>query len=200
MNASNGGIHDVGVFFPWHRLAVWNYESTLRSECNYTGTQPFWNYELDSPDNCGHFNSSPVLKDFGGFEVPPNHATQCPFFTHDQEHICGNCVKGPFANYQVYLGPGNNFSSTARCLTRWVHPTFAESGTRKSYVARWMAMDTYRQFQAVPNYKEGNATVPGSHTLGHVGIGGEVSRCFLVSLSVLPFRHSFRCAGRRRNR
>lgn len=72
MNATNHGIHDVGIFFPWHRLAVWKYESTLRSECNYTGTQPFWNWELDTLDYGRHFNASPVIMDLevSGLSMP----------------------------------------------------------------------------------------------------------------------------------
>lgn len=29
-----------GAFLPWHRLYMWAHENALRTECNYTGTQP----------------------------------------------------------------------------------------------------------------------------------------------------------------
>lgn len=190
MNATNSGIHDVGVFLPWHRLILWNYESTLRSECNYTGTQPFWDYELDTPEHGGHFNSSPVLLDFGGLGTPSPNGSKCEFFSHDLNKICGHCVtEGPFAKYQVFLGPGDSFKSNPRCLKRSVHPTLGEAGARKEVIDKWMGKDTYQEFQAVPSTHEGGVTVPGAHTIGHSGIGGDVC-CFLISSSFL--RH-FSC-------
>lgn len=36
-----GGIHLVGQTFPWHRYAVWEYETALRNECGYPGAQPY---------------------------------------------------------------------------------------------------------------------------------------------------------------
>jgi tyrosinase len=56
-----------GKFLPWHRLAVWTYESTLRTECGYNGTQPYWDYNLDSPDKGGHFITSPLFDSQFGF-------------------------------------------------------------------------------------------------------------------------------------
>lgn len=33
-------IHYTGNFMLWHRWFVYQYESALRNECNYTGYQP----------------------------------------------------------------------------------------------------------------------------------------------------------------
>jgi tyrosinase len=68
INATGGGdIHMSGKFLPWHRLTVWTYENTLRTECGYSGTQPYWDYNLDSPDKGGHFTTSPLFDPQFGF-------------------------------------------------------------------------------------------------------------------------------------
>lgn len=36
-----GGVHMVGLTFPWHRYAIWLYETALRDECGYSGAQPY---------------------------------------------------------------------------------------------------------------------------------------------------------------
>lgn len=53
------GVHGVWVFLPWHRYAIWTFETILRSEGNYTGTQPYWDWTLDSPASNGSLLSSP---------------------------------------------------------------------------------------------------------------------------------------------
>jgi tyrosinase len=35
-----GGIHNTGVFLPWHRYAVHIWEDAIRSECGWEGGQP----------------------------------------------------------------------------------------------------------------------------------------------------------------
>jgi tyrosinase len=61
------GVHTVGVFLPWHRYAIWIFESVLRSECNYTGAQPYWDWTLDNASTGnGSILTSPVLEAFIG--------------------------------------------------------------------------------------------------------------------------------------
>jgi tyrosinase len=181
MNATNGGIHNVGVFLPWHRLTVNTYESTLRSECNYTGSQPYWDYTLDTPENGGHFNTSPVLTDFGGGGTPSVPPVKCSGFGA----VCGNCVtEGPFAKYQIFLGPGNSFKSNPRCLRRNVNAGI-EVGAAKAEIEKLMAKTSYEGFQTLESGTKNGVFVPGAHSMGHFGVGGDVR--FL-----LPFipRHS----------
>lgn len=33
-------VHGSGLFLTWHRAMVWSYETALRDECGYRGTQP----------------------------------------------------------------------------------------------------------------------------------------------------------------
>lgn len=37
---SRWGIHNVGIFLPWHRYAVWQWETALQQECGWTEGQP----------------------------------------------------------------------------------------------------------------------------------------------------------------
>ncbi|EMT72661.1 hypothetical protein FOC4_g10004137 [Fusarium odoratissimum] len=55
------GVHDVGVFLPWHCYAIWTFESVLREECNYIAAQPYWDWTLDNPASNGSLFKSPVL-------------------------------------------------------------------------------------------------------------------------------------------
>ena len=37
-------MHFSGLFLPYHRRFVWLYERALRTECNYAGAQPYWDW------------------------------------------------------------------------------------------------------------------------------------------------------------
>jgi len=39
-------IHFTGFFLPWHRAYVNDFEAALRTECNYKGIQPYWDWTL----------------------------------------------------------------------------------------------------------------------------------------------------------
>jgi hypothetical protein len=95
VNATGGGdIHMSGKFLPWHRLAVWNYETTLRTECGYDGTQPYWDYNLDSPDRGGHFATSPLFDPqfgFGGNGKTASGQAAKPGMC-SMNTVCGSCL------------------------------------------------------------------------------------------------------------
>ncbi|KAF2844815.1 Di-copper centre-containing protein [Plenodomus tracheiphilus IPT5] len=96
-------IHGVGIFLPWHRYVISIFESTLRSECNYTGAQPYWDWTLDSPASNSTLLASPVFQAFGG----NGSATT-------------GCVEyGPFAGTATLnIGPGDSMKKNPRCMTR----------------------------------------------------------------------------------
>jgi tyrosinase len=95
--------HYVGAFLPFHRAMLYAHEVALRSECNYTDWQPYWEEQLDA----GHFMSSAVLHDFGG---PGSGTTDC-------------ITSGPFANYTNHLGPGYEY--TEHCVNRQINETMS---------------------------------------------------------------------------
>ncbi|KAI0271790.1 Di-copper centre-containing protein [Russula aff. rugulosa BPL654] len=52
-------IHGTGQFLPWHRWYVHVFEESLKKKCGYTGTTPYWDWTIDSPN----FYDSPFWKD-----------------------------------------------------------------------------------------------------------------------------------------
>jgi tyrosinase len=37
-------VHSTANFMHWHRYYIWAYETALRTECAYTGYQPYWDW------------------------------------------------------------------------------------------------------------------------------------------------------------
>jgi len=192
INATNGGIHNVGVFLPWHRLTVWNYETVLRNECGYTGAQPYWDYTLDTPERGGHFNSSPLFDPLTGFggdgKAPPGKSTSKPACAFGS--VCGNCVTdGPFAKYQIYLGPGNSFKANPRCLVRQVNGLAAETGAASKNIGALLNKSSFEQFQTLDGGASGKGFTPGVHSIGHLGVGGDMTNLWSSTNDPLFWLH-----------
>lgn len=163
------GVHTVGVFLPWHRYAIWIFESVLRSECNYTGAQPYWDWTLDNASTGnGSILTSPVLEAFGGNGVEPSGCIQ----------------RGPFSgNDSLNIGPVESMAQNPRCLTRAVDVDMFEKGANWDEIyPPTMQAKNYYQLQ---NFIDGLSFVdeadkiPTSaginpHGLGHMGVGGDV--------------------------
>lgn len=140
-------VHFVGAFLPFHRYLMHAHEQILRTECNYTGAQPYWDETLDA----GKFSTSIVLDPvtgFGGDGQGPN-----------------NCITdGPFKNYVNPLGPYQ--AITNHCIDRKINECVSATAAPK-YVENCMAFGNYSGFwpclEAFP------------HSAGHGGMGGEVS-------------------------
>lgn len=97
--------HDSAAFLPWHRYFIQVYEDTLREECGYTGTLPYWNWVLDWED----IAQSPVWDPESGFGGDGN-------ITGSVTVNYGRCViDGPFAGLQASFF-GNEFRP--HCLSR----------------------------------------------------------------------------------
>jgi len=70
----NPVIHFTGLFLPWHRAYVADFELALRTECGYTGGQPYWDWTLDASPNFPNatiWNDSPT-SGLGGWGDPNN--------------------------------------------------------------------------------------------------------------------------------
>lgn len=86
MHSQTRAYHNQGAFLPFHRYLVHTHETILRTECNYTGTQPYWDEVLDA----GNFTHSVVLDPETGFG--------------GDGYGANNCIKdGPFKDYVVSL-------------------------------------------------------------------------------------------------
>lgn len=119
-------IHYTGHFLPWHRYFVAVYEKALRTECNYTGAQPYWDWTLDVGSTSAYY-ASPVFDPKYGFGgngpyVAGNDSN--PFAVPGRTG--GGCVgDGPFQNMTVRLGPQSSLEASPRCLHRDFSPYFA---------------------------------------------------------------------------
>ncbi|EEU41258.1 uncharacterized protein NECHADRAFT_83487 [Fusarium vanettenii 77-13-4] len=162
------GVHGVGVFLPWHRYAIWTFESVLRTECNYTGTQPYWDWTLDNPASNGSLFKSPVLKSFGGDGSATN-----------------NCVEdGPFTGDTfLNIGPLESLAKNPRCLTRAItedlfntssgwEDIYPPTMSRRSFVQLQAFIDSLDFITEEDKVETGAFVSP--HTLGHSVIGGDL--------------------------
>ncbi|CVK94751.1 related to monophenol monooxygenase (tyrosinase) [Fusarium mangiferae] len=114
-------IHFVAQFLPWHRYFVHLYETSLRDECGYRGSMPYWDWTIDSKD----MSKSPIfskdkIRGFGGngvgggFVNPgrPNPLTMC-------------VLDGAFNNFTVQY-----YDQTSRphCLNRGFNDGLTSAG------------------------------------------------------------------------
>jgi tyrosinase len=166
------GIHNTGIFLPWHRYFVWRYESALISECGYNGAHPYWDWSLDA--ELDSLKTSPVFDPVTGFGGDGVNVTDSVI-----PGLNGRCViDGPFAGLSVNFGkgppPNNTIKAEKRCLNRVLNDwTIKRMGWDKAVVPL-LNYSTYDQFQNRINYGE-DGYGSGLHPNGHSAVGGEVS-------------------------
>ncbi|KAH6650363.1 hypothetical protein F5144DRAFT_555984 [Chaetomium tenue] len=166
-------IHYTGHFLAWHRYYVAIYERMLRDECGYRGSQPYWDWTLDTPS--GQWASSPIFDPATGFggngafvAGDPANPMEVPGRTG------GGCVQdGPFAGIpdMVHLGPMDAVTYNPQCLKRDFSPYFA---------GRYLAMNQTQLTLAAPDFGAFDRVVEGGpsfeasgvHGGGHYGVGG----------------------------
>ncbi|KAH7121254.1 hypothetical protein B0J11DRAFT_590230 [Dendryphion nanum] len=162
------GIHGVGVFLPWHRYAIWTFESAMRSECNYNGTQPYWDWTLDNPKSNGSLFASPVLQAFGG----------------DGSATTGCVQDGPFTSSTfLNIGPVESLERNPRCLTRAITEDLFNGSTNwEDIYPPTMSRKNYIQLQAfidglsfvAEEDKASTGSFSNPHSMGHMVIGGDL--------------------------
>ncbi|KAL6407532.1 tyrosinase [Ilyonectria robusta] len=125
-------IHGTGNFFTWHRYFTWAYETALRTECGYKGTQPYWNwFESVEFKDSPLFDGSATSMSGDGTYVAHNGSLSGLNNIYIPSGNGGGCLKdGPFKGLTVNLGPvspgmdGMEVSPTGalgynpRCLVR----------------------------------------------------------------------------------
>ncbi|CAF9937036.1 MAG: hypothetical protein HETSPECPRED_010536 [Heterodermia speciosa] len=177
-------IHFNGRFLPWHRYFVSVYEQALRSQCNYTGYQPYWEWSTFANDPVASplFDGSNTSISGNGAKVPHDDFSYTIPYSGGLHNTCpaqdgGGCLTtGPFANLTVNLGPVNSNAS----LPGWVG-----SGTGLDYNPRCLTRDmgsywsNYTGWDNVTTLLEADdfatfATLltQGVHRGGHFTIGG----------------------------
>lgn len=112
--ALNSKIHFVANFLPWHRWYVHLHEDLLRTECGFTGTQPYWDWSIDA--DAKDMPNSPVFDPVTGFGGDGKR-------TGSYEPGFQRCVvDGPFANTNLTLAMGwpnmNDPGNRLHCFTR----------------------------------------------------------------------------------
>ncbi|TLS26409.1 hypothetical protein PpBr36_05572 [Pyricularia pennisetigena] len=138
--------HNVAAFLPFHRLLLFAHETAMRTECGYTGFQPYWQEQLDA----GKFKSSIIfdpITGFGGDGSGPN-----------------NCITtGPFSNYTNSLGPG--YEITNHCIDRAIDDDISK-GSSQQNVDNCLLQTTWKDawtcIESAP------------HIGGHAGVGKQM--------------------------
>ncbi|KAF2473068.1 Di-copper centre-containing protein [Lindgomyces ingoldianus] len=149
LNQSNY-IHDVGQFLPWHRYFMYTHEYLLKTECNYTGTQPYWDEEADSDALVDSDVFDPDTG-FGGNGVSSNTS----------DYAC--IADGPFVNVTLAMGP--EYTNTNHCIYREFSAT-SFMWANSTYLDQCMAEENYTS--AYPCFSSW------PHTSGHAGVGGSM--------------------------
>lgn len=123
------------------------HETLLRTECNYTGAQPYWNEMLDA-------DASTSIADSVVFDPDTGFGGEG-----------GDCVTdGPFVNTTLRLaGNWGVISSSEYCLSRSFSDTTFQ-GAASTNVETCMASEN---FTAADSCLRANP-----HTAGHGGVGG----------------------------
>ncbi|KAI8963059.1 Di-copper centre-containing protein [Daldinia sp. FL1419] len=114
-------LHDNLHLFGAHKYYVWLFETALRDECNYTGYQPYMNYDRYSEDplNSPLLNGNASSLGGNGVLEPSYKGVSQPGRTPNiiKSGGGGGCVtEGPFSDMVVSLGPTS--MSTATNITK----------------------------------------------------------------------------------
>ncbi|KAH9882065.1 hypothetical protein J1614_001237 [Plenodomus biglobosus] len=203
-------IHNTGNFLAWHRYFTYAYEQTLRNECGYKGSQPYYNWPRWADDPM----KSPVL-DGSATSISGNGVAGCTnqtFYgipTNEAPMIKipkgsgGGCVSsGPFKDWPVNLGPvftdltctpANPISDfmdpkfglghNPRCLKRDISSWTSSQWTNDASVVKLLNSKDIQTF-----WSDMQGGVPsfennfmGVHTAGHFTVGGDPGSDFFTS-------------------
>ncbi|KAJ0122646.1 hypothetical protein J7T55_003161 [Diaporthe amygdali] len=197
-------IHFTGNFLSWHRYFTWLWEEALRTECGYSGTQPYWDWPLSAMIG---LEDSPI---FDGSET--SLSGNGKFIANRSDIVLGlslglppiylptgtggGCVtSGPFVNMSVNLGPSaldepggvsasnpnGPLSYNPRCLKRdltdYVVQNFANATAVLSNILDY---DNIYDFEYAMQGVPGSGSL-GIHGGGHYAMGGDPGRDVFVS-------------------
>ncbi|KAH9844847.1 Di-copper centre-containing protein [Teratosphaeria destructans] len=187
-------IHFTGTFYAWHRWAVWEYEQSLRRECGYNGTQPYWNWALTAItglESSPIWDGSPTSMGGNGEKIEQTGQIVLNEFVSLPTGTGGGCVKtGPFANTPVNMGPvlslqpgnvtlvalNNSMGYNPRCLKRDLTDFINRSWANGTSVLNTILIP--QDIDSFQNILQGLLGVdyPSIHTAGHFAMGGDPGR------------------------
>ncbi|SMR64572.1 unnamed protein product [Zymoseptoria tritici ST99CH_3D1] len=196
-------IHTTGNFLSWHRYFLYTYETALRSECNYTGYQPYasWGRYTNSVINSPLFDGSETsISGNGVYKAHPPIiiGPAGPDALSLTPGVGGGCITtGPFANTTVNLGPGgltgindtapnpraDGFGYNPRCLRRDLSVQSASGASDANTTKLIMGNDDIAGFQNEMQglFAPGEKPFYGVHSGGHFMVGGDPGGDFYTS-------------------
>ena len=179
-------VHASGLFLPFHRHLTHLFETSLRSECRYTGPLPYWDWTASYSDPRSHpiFSGGGNSLGGNGAPIPNRTATAIELPGRAIKMIPpatgGGCVtSGPFAEgkWEIRLGPvgyhpqgpDGGLGYNPRCLTRDLSPAFSWGTRPSAFVDVVDGCDTLGCFVQELDAPGG---VPGGlHASGHWQVG-----------------------------
>lgn len=194
-------IHYSGTFMGWHRWFTWEYEQALRTECNYTGTQPYWDWTKTAEtglEKSSVFDGSEYSLSGNGEFIEPDgelifHFPPAPDFTLPTGTGGGCVTSGPFKNMKVNLGPQallipgnrtiaatNPYAYNPRCLKRDLTSAINTRHANASALLHTLQQPTISDYQHILEGIPG-AEDKGVHTGGHYSLGK-----FAITIRCLP--------------
>ncbi|KAL0572641.1 hypothetical protein V5O48_009315 [Marasmius crinis-equi] len=178
-------IHLVGQFLPWHRFFMRLFEKALQDECGYRGMNPYWNWTLDITEGMDSFVASPVFdpvygfggngKDIPGYQGQFGNFSEVPGWSPNTT-TGGGCIQdGPFASYNLSLGPGP-ILNIDRCIERAFTSSFLFTFT-KEQIANATVLPTFELFRIE---LEGTPVTPTAkpHDGMHYTLGGDMTNSY----------------------
>jgi tyrosinase len=190
------GIHNNGFILPWHRYLVWQFESVLINECDYTGSGvPYWDWTLDNPEYGRRFEDSPVFDPkygFGGNGKGGSVPAPPPQTMNMSALPPGNCVgDGPLVGLESNVGPGYSLEvKQPHCIVRNFNSTFADMtlGWTKNVVPL-LQEGTFTNFTNAFNLPKNTGVPVGVHGAGHGAVYGEMGNTWSSVNDPLFFLH-----------
>ncbi|MCJ1263947.1 hypothetical protein MMC22_003818 [Lobaria immixta] len=192
-------IHLDAPFLAWHRWFTWTYEETLRHECGYNGSQPYWDWTLDAHniETSPLFDGSDSSMSGNGVAIPHADVRKVNSFPGRPISVSvipagtgGGCViTGPFANITVAFGQispdlnagilnnPHNLEYKPHCLRRNLSRRVADAVLNADRVDFLLSSPNISVFDQVLNVGV-PGRVLGLHGGGHHSVGGDMGDFF----------------------
>ncbi|KAM0811794.1 hypothetical protein AB5N19_12150 [Seiridium cardinale] len=187
-------IHGTGSFLSWHRYYVWSYETALREECGYAGTQPYWNWFSYQNDltKSPVFDGSDTSMSGDGSYVSHNGSVGGAGTIYLPSGNGGGCItSGPFKDMTANLGPisptmagqtkvNSTFQYNPRCLKRDLSAYTASNWLTLPNLLNLTLGSAASSVETFQNELQGRFSQGflGLHAAGHFSIGGDAGDLF----------------------
>ncbi|CZT23254.1 uncharacterized protein RCC_08965 [Ramularia collo-cygni] len=173
-NINTPTIHWSGLLMPWHRHYLSVLETTLRTECNYAGSLPYWDYAkyLSLP-----LSSNPL---FDGSATSLGSTGHGP----------GNCITdGPLTDFVVNMPPPDPSSSARQKNPRCIKRNLSPNSVLAQYVSYERMTSVIRDSEDIVAFHQGLEGPDGLHPQPHTWVGGLQNNIYLAAQDPWFFLH-----------